>query len=192
MSDHDTAPRSVGLLEATGIGVGAIVGGGILALAGISFAVTGPSAILAFALNGVIAFLTAASFAEVCSKFPESGGAYAFAKRVLSIESAFGVGWIVWFASIVASVLYAFGFGQFSVIIVGELFQAAFGSTPEWLVGRTGICFCALLATGGYTLLLLRQNAGGGAWANIGKLCRCLSRRCGISAQCCTRHNVAH
>ena len=47
--------RSIGLFGATGIGVGAIVGGGVLALAGVAFAVTGPGAILAFALNGVIA-----------------------------------------------------------------------------------------------------------------------------------------
>ena len=47
------------------MGAGAIVGGGILALAGVAFATTGPSAIVAFALNGGIAFLTALSFAEL-------------------------------------------------------------------------------------------------------------------------------
>ena len=54
MSPFDAAEigRSLGLLGATGVGVGAIVGGGILALAGVAFATTGPSAIVAFALNG--------------------------------------------------------------------------------------------------------------------------------------------
>ena len=42
--------RAIGLLGATSIGVGAIVGGGVLALAGVAFAATGPSAVLAFAL----------------------------------------------------------------------------------------------------------------------------------------------
>ena len=97
--------RRIGLLSAIGIGVGAIVGGGILALAGVAFAATGPSAILAFAINGVIAILTAISFAEMASKFPESGGTYAFSRKVLSVEAAFTVGWVVWFASIVAAVL---------------------------------------------------------------------------------------
>jgi amino acid transporter len=36
--------------------------------------VTGPSAILAFCLNGVIAVLTALSFAEMSAAFPESVG----------------------------------------------------------------------------------------------------------------------
>jgi amino acid transporter len=83
--------RHLGLFGATMVGVGAIVGGGILALAGAAFAATGPSALLAFALNGVIAMLTALSFAEVASKFPESGGTYTFSKKVLSIEAAFAV-----------------------------------------------------------------------------------------------------
>ncbi len=109
-SDEPDRQRHLGLFGATGVGVGAIVGGGILALAGVAFATTGPSAMLAFALNGLIALLTALSFAELSSKFPQSGGPYAFAKKVLSVEAAFAVGWVVWFASIVAAVLYATGF----------------------------------------------------------------------------------
>ncbi len=105
--------RSIGLLGATSIGVGAIVGGGVLALAGVAFVATGPSALVAFALNGLIALLTAMSFAELSSRFPQSGGTYTFAKKVLSVEAAFGVGWVVWFASISAGALYALGFGSF-------------------------------------------------------------------------------
>ena len=69
----------MGLLGATMVGVGAIVGGGILALAGVAFAAAGPATVIAFALNGVIALLTALSFAEMSSRFPESGGTYTFA-----------------------------------------------------------------------------------------------------------------
>ena len=50
-------------MGATMVGVGAIVGGGVLALAGTAFATAGPAALVAFALNGVIAFITARSFA---------------------------------------------------------------------------------------------------------------------------------
>jgi hypothetical protein len=94
----------VSLLGATGVGVGAIVGGGILVLAGVAFQATGPSAILAFAANGVVAVLTALSFAEMATAFPESGGAYTFAKKVLTVRAAFAVGWVLWFAYIVAGV----------------------------------------------------------------------------------------
>ena len=94
--------------------MGAIVGGGILVLAGAAFRETGPSALVAFALNGLIALMTALSFAEMSSMFPESGGAYTFAKKVLTVRAAFGVGWVLWFAYIVAGVLYALGFAVFA------------------------------------------------------------------------------
>ena len=113
--------RTIGLFDATGIGIGAIVGGGILALAGVAFATAGPAAIIAFALNGVIALLTALSFAEMASSFPESGGTYTFAKKVLSVRFAFMVGWIAWFASLMAGALYALGFASYASLALVTL-----------------------------------------------------------------------
>ncbi len=127
MNPKTESTRHIGLLGATGVGVGAIVGGGILALAGVAFATTGPSALLAFGLNGIIALLTALSFAEMASKFPESGGTYTFSKKVLSVEAAFAVGWVVWFASIVAAALYAVGFAYFGAIMATDLLRAVGG-----------------------------------------------------------------
>jgi APA family basic amino acid/polyamine antiporter len=166
---HDTQ-RHMGLVDATGVGVGAIVGGGILALAGAAFAATGPSAILAFALNGVIALLTALSFADVSSKFPESGGTYVFAKKVLSVEAAFTVGWVVWFASIVAAVLYALGFGEFASVMLDELWRVTLGDPPAWLRQRPFVLALAIGATGFYSLGLMWKGSGGGQWANVGKM----------------------
>jgi amino acid transporter/nucleotide-binding universal stress UspA family protein len=162
--------RSIGLLGATGIGVGAIVGGGILALAGVAFAATGPGAILAFALNGFIAVLTALSFAEMSSAFPESGGTYTFAKKVLSVRAAFMVGWVVWFASIAAAVLYAIGFGSYAVAGLGKVWQTAFGTIPGWLTASSTPAAFALAATALYTLSLTRKAAAGGQWATVGKI----------------------
>ena len=124
-----------------------IVGGGILALAGIAFATTGPSAMLAFALNGLIAMLTALSFGEMASKFPESGGTYAFSRKVLSIEAAFAVGWIVWFASIVAAMLYAIGFGYFSVLLVRESVLTWGNVVPGWLSDPRSVPLIAIIAS---------------------------------------------
>ena len=162
--------RTIGLFGATGIGIGAIVGGGILALAGAALAATGPGAMLAFACNGAIAIATALSFAELSSRFPASGGTYTFARKVLSVEAAFMVGWIVWFASIVAGVLYALGFGAFGAVALDAIWRAAGGTPPEWLTSRWGQTGLACLGIVGYTLSLLRTRGGGGAWINVGKL----------------------
>ena len=160
----------MGLASATGIGIGAIVGGGILALAGVAFAATGPAALLAFALNGCIAVLTALSFAEMSTAFPESGGTYTFAKKVLSVRSAFAFGWVGWFASIVAGVLYAMGFAAYATIALNQLWAAFFGETPAWLAGSGLSSALALGATAFYTLGLVRKSAGGGNWINYAKV----------------------
>jgi len=162
--------RHLGLTAATGVGVGAIVGGGILVLAGAAFRETGPSAILAFALNGIVALMTALSFAEMSSMFPESGGAYTFAKKVLTVRAAFGVGWVLWFAYIVAGVLYALGFAEYAVLALSELLEATSGAAPSWLRRRAVLSAVAVSAMIGYSLLLIRKTAGGGQLETIGKL----------------------
>ncbi len=162
--------RHLGLWGATGVGVGAIVGGGILALAGSALAATGPSAIIAFALNGVIAILTALSFAEMSSKFPESGGMYTFAKKVLSIEAAFSIGWVVWFASIAAAALYAIGFAYFALIIIHDLWQSCDSEVPAWLSWPSVEIAVAVVTTLLLSLRLMLKPAGGGPWVNIGKV----------------------
>ncbi|MGI9429027.1 MAG: APC family permease, partial [Bythopirellula sp.] len=158
------------MLGATGVGVGAIVGGGILALAGVAFATTGPAAIAAFALNGVIALMTALSFAELASKFPESGGTYAFSKKVLPVEAAAGVGWVVWFASIVAAALYAIGFSFFSTLMISELWRAARDDAPDWLGSTQVVTGVAVATTVLMTIGLMRKAAGGGHWVNVSKV----------------------
>lgn len=161
--------RRISLLGATSVGVGAIVGGGILALAGVAFATAGPSAIIAFVLNGLIALLTAFSFAELSAAFPQSGGTYTFSKRVLNVHTAFMIGWIVWFASIVAGVLYALGFAVYAVIVL-ELIWNLFATAPDWIASGYLQRLLAILAALFYTLTLMRQSGGGGDWATYGKV----------------------
>lgn len=162
--------RHLGLLGATGIGVGAIVGGGFLALAGIGFRTTGPSTILAFALNGGIALLTVFSFAELAARFPRSGGTYAYARRVLTVEAAFAVGWVVWFASAVAAVLYAMGFAVFFAPFLEQLLRLAGNEPPAWLGARPALVGYALCAVAFYAWRLTRLAVGGRQWETMGKV----------------------
>jgi basic amino acid/polyamine antiporter, APA family len=159
--------RTIGFLGATGIGVGAMVGGGILALAGVAFSVSGPSAILAFLINGLIAFITALSFAEMASANPQSGGTYTYAKKALTLQMAFGVGWVVWFASLVAAVLYALGFGAFAIFALQQIPAGSY----NWLFEVKQMpLILALSALAFYAFKLTRTTGGGGAFINIGKL----------------------
>ena len=170
MRESGDMGRTLGLAGATGVGVGAIVGGGILVLAGVGFETAGPGILAAFALNGCIAFLTALSFAQMASAFPASGGAYTFAKRVVSVQAAFGVGWVVWFASIAASVLYAIGFSSYVLFALERVWSAVAGAPPAWLTGRKMLHAVAVGVVVLYTVTLTRKTTGGGQFATIGKL----------------------
>jgi len=157
--------RTLSTRDATLIGLGAIVGGGILALGGHAIARVGPAVLLVFAVNGLFAILTAGSFAELATRFPVGGGAYAYARRIVSVQAAFGVGWVLWFAYIVAGVLYALGFGVFAVTLAEQL-----GLTHSALADGRVPGLLGLVAIGGYTLQLRRSGASGGQGATYGKL----------------------
>ena len=68
--------REMSLLDVTLIGVGAMIGAGIFVLTGIAAGVAGPGLILVFALNGLIALLTAMSYAELGSCYHDAGGIF--------------------------------------------------------------------------------------------------------------------
>ena len=162
--------RSMGLFGATGVGVGAIVGGGVLALAGVAFGASGPSAMLAFLLNGVLAVVTALSYAEMSAAFPESGGTYVFSKKILSVPAAFMVGWVVWFASIVAGVLYALGFASYAATALAKALSFAPFLHADVLTSKEGVTLLAVTAIAVYSVELIRKSTGGGQWATWGKV----------------------
>jgi len=106
--------RDLGLFDITMIGVAAMIGAGIFVLTGIAAGEAGPGLLLAFLLNGLITLLTAASYAELGSCFPEAGGGYLWIKEGLSNIFGFLSGWMSWFAHSLACSLYALGFGTYA------------------------------------------------------------------------------
>ena len=111
MSSGERAPAAeLGLLDATMIGMGAMIGAGIFVLTGLAAELSGPAAILVFALNGIVTAFTGLSYAELASAIPKSGGGYAFVREIFDDLSSFVMGWMLWFAYMIAGALYALGF----------------------------------------------------------------------------------
>jgi len=112
MSSHgERSPEAnLSLLDATMIGMGAMIGAGIFVLTGLAAEIAGPAAILVFVLNGVVTAFTGLSYAELASSIPKSGGGYAFVREVFDDLSSFLMGWMLWFAYMIAGGLYALGF----------------------------------------------------------------------------------
>jgi amino acid transporter/nucleotide-binding universal stress UspA family protein len=110
--------RNLSLFDITMVGVGAMIGAGIFVLTGIAAGPAGPALILAFALNGIVTFLTAMVYAELGSAIPEAGGGYLWIKQGLPAWNGFLAGWMSWFAHAVAGSLYALGFGAYSASVL--------------------------------------------------------------------------
>ncbi len=76
--------REMTLMDATLVGVGAMIGAGIFVLIGIASGVAGPALILVFTFNGLVALLIAMSYAEFAAVFVTLGGASPSSWRPLS------------------------------------------------------------------------------------------------------------
>ncbi len=107
--------RNMSLFSVTMIGVGAMIGAGIFVLTGIAAGLAGPAIILVFIFNGIVAFFTASTYAELGASLPEAGGGYLWVKNSLPHPSGFLSGWMSWMAHSVACSLYAAGFSAYFI-----------------------------------------------------------------------------
>jgi amino acid transporter/nucleotide-binding universal stress UspA family protein len=108
--------RELTFFHITMMSLGMMIGAGVFLGVGNSIAVAGPGGvILTFALNGVLAMLTALSYAELSSAIPRAGGAYNFARIGLGRGAGFLSGWIQWFASAIAGSVYALTFSIYGI-----------------------------------------------------------------------------
>ncbi|WP_435365627.1 APC family permease [Haloarchaeobius sp. DYHT-AS-18] len=109
----DRSPTaSLTLLDATMVGIGAMIGAGIFVLTGLAARGAGPAAIVVFALNGGVTTFTALSYAELAAAIPRNGGGYAYVREVFSAPVSFVMGWTRWFTYMIAGALYALGFSS--------------------------------------------------------------------------------
>ncbi len=116
--DRDPSPPgqgSVGLLGAVAIGIGGMVGGGIFAVLGEAVSLAHGGTPVAFAVAGVVAGLTAYSYAKLSVAHPSRGGTIAF------VDAAFGrnlisggVNVMLWLSYLVTIALYAVAFGSYA------------------------------------------------------------------------------
>jgi len=85
-----------------------MIGAGVFFGIGTSIATAGPGGLLlTFALNGLLALLTAMSYAELSSAAPHAGGAYDFARLAFGRRLGFMAGWMEWLAASMAAAMYA-------------------------------------------------------------------------------------
>ncbi len=109
------AAHPVGLWGAVAIGVGGMVGGGIFAVLGLSVQITKGAAPLAFLLAGLVALLTARSYALLSKVYPSRGGTVTFLNRTFGAGLfSGGINVLLWLSYIVMLALYSQAFGSYA------------------------------------------------------------------------------
>lgn len=113
--------KKIGLIGATSMLVGAMIGAAVFVLLGPLADVTGPSLPLAFFLGALPAFFGSAYYIQLGSMFPSSGGTYVYTSRLLSPTAGVLAAFWMLFAGIGAAGMLALGFVEYLAFYVGHL-----------------------------------------------------------------------
>jgi len=105
--------RDITLIDAVGIGLGAIIGAGIFVVTGLAAGVAGPAFLVGLVIAGIAATCNALSSAELAATYPQSGGTYEYGYVLLSPSLGFAAGWMFLASKLAAGGTVALGFGSY-------------------------------------------------------------------------------
>ena len=115
-SPKQDAPKTVSVVGAAFLGVGAMVGAGIFALLGEAGAIAGSAVWLSFMVAGLIAGLLGYTVAKLGVRYPSSGGLIAYLIEAFGKSHLTGVAsWLFYFAGLIVTAMVAVSFGSYGV-----------------------------------------------------------------------------
>jgi basic amino acid/polyamine antiporter, APA family len=82
--------------------INGIIGAGIFGLPSRVYALIGTYSLIAFVVCALVVGLIILCFAEVSSRFEETGGPYLYAREAFQPAVAFEIGWLIWLARVTA------------------------------------------------------------------------------------------
>jgi APA family basic amino acid/polyamine antiporter len=94
--------RGIRRWEAVAVVINSIIGAGIFGLPSQVTALLGPYSLFAFIVCAIFVTLVILCFAEVSSRFSETGGPYLYAREAFGSITGFEVGWLMWLARLTA------------------------------------------------------------------------------------------
>ncbi|MBI3405091.1 MAG: amino acid permease [Acidobacteria bacterium] len=92
-SGEHTLRRTLGPVQLTALGIGAIIGAGIFVLSGLGAHYAGPGLMLSFVLSGLGCAFAGLCYAEFAAMIPLAGSAYTYAYATLGELLAWIIGW---------------------------------------------------------------------------------------------------
>src|SRR5438309_7547108 len=94
--------RGIRKWDLVAVAINAVIGAGIFGLPSKVYALIGTYSLIAFVVCALVVMLIILCFAEVGSRFNETGGPYLYAREAFGPTVAFEVGWLIWLARLTA------------------------------------------------------------------------------------------
>ncbi len=94
--------RGIRRWDLVAITINGIIGAGIFGLPSKVYALIGTYSLIAFVACAIVVALIILCFAEVSSRFEETGGPYLYAREAFQPAVAFEIGWLIWLARVTA------------------------------------------------------------------------------------------
>ena len=143
-ADH-SLKRSLGVVNLTALGIGAIIGTGIFVLTGtVAAQNAGPAVVLSFVLAGIASVFAALCYSEFASLVPMAGSAYTYGYATLGELVAWIIGWDLILEYALSATTVAIGWSGYVVSFLADIgihvpahFQAARGTVVTLADGTT-------------------------------------------------------
>ncbi len=144
-----TLKRSLGALNLTLLGIGAIIGAGIFVLTGTAAAqYAGPAVVFSFIIAGFACLFAGLCYAEFASMIPIAGSAYTYGYATLGEFVAWIIGWDLILEYLFAASTVAVGWSGYFVAFLDQLgvhVPPQLASAPLDVIGthtlvRAGLC----------------------------------------------------
>jgi APA family basic amino acid/polyamine antiporter len=94
--------RDIRRWDLVAVAINAIIGAGIFGLPSRVYALIGSYSLIAFVVCAIVVALIILCYAEVGSRFTETGGPYLYAREAFGPAIGFEVGWLMWLARLTA------------------------------------------------------------------------------------------
>src|SRR5437762_10194494 len=166
-TDSPKLPKTEGLLrgirkwDLVAVTINGVIGAGIFGLPARVYALIGSYSLIAFVACAVVVILIILCFAEVSSRFDETGGPYRYAREAFGPAVGFEVGWLSWLARLTA-------FAANCNLMVSYLGFFWPGATAP--MQRATIITVVVIALAAINFIGVRQAAIASDFFTIGKL----------------------
>jgi APA family basic amino acid/polyamine antiporter len=113
--------RDIGRWSLAALTVNCIIGSGVFGLPAVLAGLLGRASVLAVIVAAIAMGVIMACFAEVTSRFSETGGPYLYAREAFGRFMGIQVAWLVWFVRLTACAANA----NLFVVYLGEFWPRA-------------------------------------------------------------------